>query len=90
MGTSDTEHGAAKTYDAPGHLPTPPRTELRPGWHVPEHLDLPAPTSWPAVMALAVTFLARGLLASSLIVAVGVILFAVALYGWIGDLRHGH
>jgi hypothetical protein len=42
------------------------------------------------VLALAITFLAWGLVTSLLISAVGAALFAVALAGWIGELRHGH
>jgi hypothetical protein len=64
--------------------------ELRPGWQRLEHTALPAPTYWPAVLALGITFLAWGLLTSLIISGVGLVLFALALAGWIGDLRHGH
>jgi hypothetical protein len=42
------------------------------------------------VLALGITFLAWGIVTSLLISAVGLILFALALAGWIGELRHGH
>lgn len=49
---------------------------------------LPKPTAWPAVTALAISFLLWGLVSSPLISLVGAIVFAVAITGWIGDIRH--
>ena len=63
-------------------------TEMQPGWHIPEPETLPKPTYWPMVMALGITFLALGIVTTLLISGVGLILFALALAGWIGDLRH--
>ncbi len=88
METRASDQGAAKTYPAVGHHPGKP--ELRPGWHAPGHIELPRPTYWPAVMALAITFLAWGIITSFLISGVGLLLFVLALAGWIGELRHGH
>ena len=68
--------------------PQPP--ELRPGWQRLDDTSLPQPTYWPAVLALGITFLAWGLVTSLVISGVGLVLFALALAGWIGDLRHGH
>lgn len=51
---------------------------------------LPKPTVWPATTALATTFFFWGLISSLIITVVGLIVFAVALTGWIGDIRHGH
>jgi hypothetical protein len=70
--------------------PTPAAPEDQPGWQRVDHTALPRPTYWPAVLALGITFLAWGLLTSPLISGVGLVLFAVALAGWIGELRHGH
>jgi len=49
---------------------------------------LPAPTVWPAALALGITFLVWGLVTSLIITAAGGLLFAVALAGWIRDIRH--
>jgi hypothetical protein len=90
VGTRDGDRGAVKTYPAPEHPPLTTHVELRPGWHVPEHLELPEPTYWPAVLAFGITLFAWGLMTSLIIVGIGLLVFAVALAGWIGDLRHGH
>jgi hypothetical protein len=49
---------------------------------------LPKPTAWPPTLALGVTFLLWGLASSLIISGVGAVVFAVALTGWIGDIRH--
>jgi hypothetical protein len=89
MERRDVKQGSVKTYPAPDHHP-PVQTELRPGWHVPEHLELPEPTYWPAVLALGITFIAWSFVTSYIIFVVGLILFALALAGWIGDIHHEH
>jgi hypothetical protein len=77
-----TEKSGAAIYSSPA---SPPATE---GWQRVEHAHLPSPTYWPAVLALGITFLAWGIVTSLLIAGVGLLLFAVALGGWIGDLLH--
>jgi len=81
-----TPKGTASAPDRPG--PTAPA--LRSGWRHPDHSGLPQPTYWPAVLALGITFLAWGIVTSLVISGVGLVLFALALAGWIGELRHGH
>ena len=49
---------------------------------------LPKPTAWPVTLALSITFLLWGLASSLMISGVGALVFAVALTGWIGDIRH--
>jgi hypothetical protein len=49
---------------------------------------LPEPGVWPVTLALGITFLVWGLVTSLIITGVGVALFAVALAGWIRDIRH--
>lgn len=49
---------------------------------------LPRPTFWPAGLALAITFMLWGLVASWVMIAVGGGLFACSLAGWIKDIRH--
>jgi hypothetical protein len=51
------------------------------------HEELPRPTYWPIVMAVAMTLIAFGIVNSVLIIAIGIILLIVALVGWIGDVR---
>jgi hypothetical protein len=57
-------------------------------WTVLPSEKLPEPSIWPAALALAITFLVWGLVTSLIITGVGLALFAVALAGWIRDLRH--
>lgn len=66
-----------------------------PGWHKPLPEKLPSPGYWPAIMALGITFMLWGLavgfneVVSTIVIIffIGLVLFAVALAGWIGDLR---
>ncbi|MGH7802231.1 MAG: hypothetical protein ACREOW_16670 [Thermodesulfobacteriota bacterium] len=70
-------------------------SEIPPGWHKPKPETLPKPGYWPALMALGIVFLLWGLalgfnevFSSSLVTSgIGLILFVIALVGWIGDLR---
>lgn len=57
------------------------------GWSVPRD-HLPAPTYWPVLLGLAVTFIGFGLINHYLIIIIGFILFAVSLTGWIGDWQN--
>ncbi|MEM7008963.1 MAG: hypothetical protein AAF462_07505, partial [Thermodesulfobacteriota bacterium] len=67
-----------------------------PGWHRPLPDRLPTAGYWPAIMALGITFMLWGLavgfneVVSTIIILVliGLILFSLALAGWIGDLRN--
>lgn len=70
-----------------GSSPEPaPRGQKR--W-IPLPLEhLPLPTYWPAGLALAITFIFWGLITSWVIWAVGLLLFAVSIGGWIQDIRH--
>ena len=49
---------------------------------------LPEPSIWPVTLAVAITFLVWGLVTSLIITGVGIGLFALALAGWIRDIRH--
>ena len=57
-------------------------------WSDPKPEVLAEPTWWPAALALGSTLLAWGLITSRVIVAIGVVVFAGSLAGWIGDIRH--
>ncbi len=67
---------------AGSQLPTHPEGQ-RPSVH------LPRPTMWPAVMAAGISMLVAGLILNMFFSLAGVIVFAIALGGWIGDLRNG-
>ncbi len=77
---------AAGGHSAHGHGE---EVELRPGWSRPKPEHVPHPTYWPAVLALGLTFAIWGLITSYVISVVGLVLFAIGLSGWIGELRHG-
>jgi hypothetical protein len=65
-----------------------PHIEPDPGWNLPRPAHLPHPTYWPAVLAMGIVFFAWGLVTNPVVTAVGVIIFFVALLGWIGEMRH--
>lgn len=52
----------------------------------PEHL--PKPTYWPFFLALGLVFGGWGLLSNWLFSIIGLIVFAISLFGWINDLRN--
>jgi hypothetical protein len=62
----------------------------RPDWERLPAAHLPRPTYWPIVLALAIVFLAWGVVTTVAISVIGLALFALGLGGWIGELRHGH
>lgn len=63
------------------------------GVNLTEHGDpvahLPTPSMWPATVGLGVALLGLGFIASLYLVAAGLILMAIGLFGWIQDMRHG-
>lgn len=65
-------------------------TELRAGWNTPKPDLIPRSTAWPAALALGITFLAWGIITSPVVLGVGLLLFAIALAGWIVEIRHEH
>lgn len=56
-----------------------PNPGTRPG---PEHVDLPAPTVWPLLLALGVTLMATGLVTSTKVSWAGVLLALAGCVGW--------
>ena len=55
-----------------------------------EHEEhLPSPSVWPFTVAGGVALLGFGLLTTFALSALGLVLMAVGLYGWIQELRHG-
>jgi len=79
------------------HSPStsPASGNIPPGWHKPLPEHLPKAGYWPAIMALGITFILWSLavgfneVVSTIIIlfVIGLILFVLALIGWIGDLR---
>jgi hypothetical protein len=63
-------------------------SEPRAGYSRPKPERIPRSTAWPAAMALGITLLAWGLITSPIVLGVGLVLFASALAGWIGEIRH--
>lgn len=61
-----------------------------PDWKALPAAHLPRPTYWPVVLALGIVFLAWGIVTTLAITVIGLGLLALALGGWIGELRHGH
>ncbi len=57
------------------------------GWELPVPETLPRPTYWPIVMAVGITFVFMGIVTSLAVSGFGLATAAVALAGWIGDLR---
>ncbi len=49
---------------------------------------LPAPTYWPFFLSMGIAFIFWGLLTSRVIILAGVLIFIIALIGWINILIH--
>ncbi len=63
--------------------------EATDGWHQPMPEKIPSPTYWPAVLAFGITISLLGLLTAYPISFVGLMLMALGLRKWIGELVHG-
>ena len=61
----------------------------RPDWERLPPAHLPRPTYWPVVLAFGIMLLAWGIVTTLAISVIGLVIFALGLGGWIGDLRHG-
>lgn len=64
------------------------RATVRTGWNIPKPEIIPKPSVWPPAMALAIMLVAWGIITSVVLLGVGLLLFAVSLAGWIGDIRN--
>jgi hypothetical protein len=62
----------------------------RADWSRPKPSTIPPPTYWPMFLALAIVFVAYGVIFDWWFVAVGVAMFVLALAGWIAEVRHDH
>ncbi|HLH21229.1 MAG TPA: hypothetical protein VK066_01805 [Chloroflexota bacterium] len=68
---------------APGTPGQAPAGELHPA---PGAAHLPAPTVWPCALAAGITLIALGLVTTLAFTVAGVVVFALALAGWLGEL----
>lgn len=57
-------------------------------WSRPRPEHTPSPTYWPMVLAAGIVLAAFGLIVSPWFVALGVVLVAIAVAEWMGELRH--
>jgi hypothetical protein len=53
---------------------------------VPRAIDLPAPTTWPVVVAFGVTLLFAGLVTSAVVSLLGLLSAAIGIVGWFRDV----
>ncbi len=60
-----------------------------PDWEQLPPAHLPRPTYWPVVLAFGIALLAWGIVTTFAITVIGLVLLALGLGGWIGELRHG-
>ena len=58
------------------------------GWIELSPETLPRPTYWPAVLAVGIMLILWGLIGSAILTVTGVVLLAVAVAGWIKELRN--
>jgi hypothetical protein len=67
---------------------SPASSGINPGWYIPQPETLPRPTYWPMFLALGIVFSLLGIVTTLIVSGVGFVLFALAIAGWIGELRH--
>lgn len=68
--------------------PESTKFDPKPDWNDARPVLLAKPTWWPMALALGATFICWGLVTSLFIVGIGIIVFAISLAGWIGDIRN--
>ncbi|HVC33629.1 MAG TPA: hypothetical protein VNL16_08980 [Chloroflexota bacterium] len=66
----------------PGPVDAQPSEDLEALFH------LPRPTAWPAVMAAGICMFMAGIITNLAFSVAGIIIFAIALVGWIREFRH--
>jgi hypothetical protein len=70
-----------------GAVMTQPEPTNPPGEALPPGVHLPRPTVWPMVLAGGIALLLAGLVISFIFSVAGMVLFGLALAGWIRELR---
>ncbi len=65
-----------------------PDEKQREDWNAPLPVFIPRPTYFPAALAFGITFLFWGLVTSPVVLVVGLAMAAVAVGGWVREMRH--
>ncbi len=60
----------------------------RPGWLPVPDEKIPEPTFWPAALALGTVLTLWGFVTSFIVATIGLVLLAVSITGWLGEMRH--
>src|SRR5580704_11433851 len=78
--------------DAEVYMPTRSATEeLNESPHAPREIEVPAPTAWPFLLALGVALLFAGLVTSTSVTCLGVLLSFAGSVGWFREVfPHEH
>jgi hypothetical protein len=63
-------------------------SNLKPGWSRLPDEKIPAPTFWPAGVALGVVLFLWGLVTSVILVCVGLLLLTLSIAGWLEEMRN--
>jgi hypothetical protein len=63
--------------------------EAQKDWSKPRPDVIPRSTYFPAAMAFGLTLFFWGLVTSPVVLVMGLLVIAVSLVGWIGEMRHG-
>ena len=66
----------------------PESAKVRADWNKPKPDVIPRSTYWPATMALALTLLLWGFVTSPVVLGFGLLMVALSLVGWVGEMRH--
>ena len=53
-------------------------------------VELPGPSPWPMILAAGITLFCAGFALGAVVGVVGFLTLAIALGGWIQEMRHGH
>ncbi len=69
-------------------IPPETRPDRRAGWTEPLPRRLPRPTWSPFALALGLIILARGVVASGVVLAIGVAVALAAAVAWVRELGH--
>lgn len=74
---------------SPTPYPNNPEPPDYASFELPAGVHLPAPSFWPSALAGGIALFLLGFILSPFFSLVGLILIAVALRGWVGELLHG-
>lgn len=78
----------AQAHDGQDQTTAPTPTLVQSGEAPEQHIHLPKPTIWPAVIAFGTTLFGFGVMSSRTFAICGVIILLIGVGGWIEELRH--